>query len=496
MIFKPEEFRRISKIPEMREKAPEDYWFKIVEKLSQERGKIPDPAEIEASALIEALGIPSGPYSAIELPRTKESIERDEIIAKYLTNKPGVFIEAEDETGEKFKILSSDFRDLYPNGLPNKLKEVLDERTLNYINAEFEHQKKIREKYGETKNEFVETECPIHYFRLPSGIDLFLRGYSHDPEWQRFHGPFLREANKFAQIICIEGFYKAPFGESLDLWWSRPDFQLGHYDVLMHEAVKSGFNGLFTETDARELVFVNFDGTVTKLPDEFFQRYFEYLEKKFPNLTEKVKSSKELKNILIKQSTTFVFGIMARRKTIFHEGKMYDFFPYLTEERETSFEPTFLELGQHLFSDALASIKLLLIAKLMADGHLKKGPIIDYEGAGHLSSKTFFLKYPQYAMEVVLRTIPYLFEGRIKKVPEIYEVFKNPDKKEIVKQIAKLVFKKPEEASEKPVEIGPNQRKLLDEPIDFLKIYNIDPQKVIPSEETIKEIRERLKEKP
>jgi hypothetical protein len=128
----------------------------------------------------------------------------------------------------------------------------------------------------------------------------------------------------------------------------------------------------------------------------------------------------------MKQSTTLE-GISFRARSIFKNGKQYTIYPYLTKEGEISLEPTFLELGQHLFSDALAAIKLLLIAKLMADGYLEKGPIIDYEGSMHLSSKSFFLKYPQYAMEVVLRTINELMAGKVKNLTQIYEVFRNPN---------------------------------------------------------------------
>jgi hypothetical protein len=174
-------------------------------------------------------------------------------------------------------------------------------------------------------------------------------------------------------------------------------------------------------------------------------------------------------------------------------GKIYSNYPYVTKEGKTSFEPTFLELGQYLFSDALAAIKLLLIAKLMADGYLPKGPIIDYEGSGHLSSKSFFLKYPQYAMEVVLRTINELMAGKVESLPEIYEVFRNPNWPEVIKEIVRLVFKTPEPDPSKPVEIGPNQRRLLDYPIDFLEIYVIDPKAIMPTDEEIKRVIEKLK---
>lgn len=486
-------FENFNNFEDKKDKASEDYWPGTIEKLDKERGEIPDPGEIKARAIINALGIPSGPYSALEAPITEESLRKDKIIAEYLTNKQGVFIGEEDiESDETIKILSFDFRDIYPNGLPNELKKVLDKKTLEYIEAEYKHLKNY--KVEEKKPALL--ECPISYHRLPGGVDLFLRGYCHDYdcEWQKKHGSFLKKANKYTQIICIEGFITKPYGKSLNLRWNNR-FRYGHYNVLMHEAVEGGFNGLFTEIDARhEVKNRKFDELVRKLPDEFFQKYFEYLKKQFPSLTEKIKSFKNLRKALSQLSVSMDSeSVLQRRKEItFYEKKRYSAFPYLSKEGETFFEPTFFELGQCLFTDALATIKHHLIAKLMVDGHLEKGPIVDYQGFNHTSSKTFFLKYPQYAMEVVLRTIHHLFEGKIKEVPEIYKVFKNPNKKEIIREITKLVFKKPEGALEKSVEINPNQRELIDVPIDFLKIYNINPKKVIPSDKEIKKIRERL----
>jgi hypothetical protein len=89
-------------------------------------------------------------------------------------------------------------------------------------------------------------------------------------------------------------------------------------------------------------------------------------------------------------------------------------------------------------------------------------------------------------MEVVLRTINELMAGRVESLPEIYEVFRNPNWPEVIKEIARLVFKTPEPDASKPTAIGPNQRKLLDVPIDFLKIYNINPERVMPSDDEIR----------
>ena len=201
--------------------------------------------------------------------------------------------------------------------------------------------------------------------------------------------------------------------------WANEFTQKGHYDVLMKDAVKAGFNGLFTEIDARDVSRIIMDWTdnfiFPALPYDFFEVYFEFLKREHPLLANYIGSPVKLKEVLRLQSTTEE-GILGRRRFFYTNGKIYWAYPYVTKEGKTSFEPTFLELGQHLFSDALAAIKLLLIAKLMTDGYLPKGPIIDYEGTGHLSSKSFFLKYPQYAMEVALRTINELMAGKVENL--------------------------------------------------------------------------------
>lgn len=100
-------------------------------------------------------------------------------------------------------------------------------------------------------------------------------------------------------------------------------------------------------------------------------------------------------------------------------------------------------------------------------------------------------------MEVVLRTANELMAGKVKEkgnIPEIYKVFENPDWSEIVKEIARLVFKEVEDEPSKPTAVGHNQRKLIDKPINFLKIYNIDPGKVIPSDKQIEKIGGKMRQ--
>ncbi|MCD6148734.1 hypothetical protein J7J18_05150 [bacterium] len=58
----------------------------------------------------------------------------------------------------------------------------------------------------------------------------------------------------------------------------------------------------------------------------------------------------------------------------------------------------------------------------------------------------------KYAMEVVLRMINELMAGRVRK----------------------------------------NGKELLDEKIDFLETFNLDPEEIIPSDEEIEKIREKI----
>ncbi len=285
-----------------------------------------------------------------------------------------------------------------------------------------------------------EADVPAHYFRLPGGIDLFLHGYVHHRDWHQKYGPFLRAINKHAKVIAIEGFADKPFGESMDLRWSGPEFQTGDYDALMHEAVDAGFSGLFTEIDARDRSRINLD-KISELPPAFFEKYFTFLQREAPTLAEQIGSPPNLKKMLIEQSTTEE-GLLARQVEVYMRGIRYSNYPYVSKGGEVSSKPTFLELGEFIFTDALATIKLHQISKLMADGHIERGPIIDYCGSFHLNTRSFFLRYPSYAMEIVLRHPHILMAGRVKDLDEIYGLFDDPDWSEIVKEIARLVFRR------------------------------------------------------
>jgi len=470
-----------------------EYWLKIADKLAQESGKNLDRINLRSGLLLNTFDLPLELYNSLEKPKGKETeeeikerLKRDEIINTKLVNKEGVWID------KKRNIFSLDFRDMYPDGLPEDLKNVLDPRTKRIMEIEYEHRKFVQDNHSfllsflflDTQDNLMKADQAIHYFRLPGGIDLFLKSYVHHEDWQKIHGKFLKEINREAEIISLESYLKYPFGNSLSIrWLSKYD---GSYNILMKEAVAAGFSGLFTEVDMRNVSHVQMDSTIKNdfqffpdLPDEFFSKYFEYLKRENPSLINHIKSPDKLKKILRALSTSSD-GTFFRSKDKDSMGTKYYNFPYISETGKVSFEPTYLELGQHLFSDALASIKLHLIGKLMADGYLKKGPIIDYEGGAHLPSKTFFLKYPRYAMEVVLRTVNELMAEKSKNLTDIYHILEQPDWELITKEIFRLTFKKVE------------NNKLIDVSPDVFTLYHVDPKQVIPSDEQIDKIIEQI----
>ena len=146
----------------------------------------------------------------------------------------------------------------------------------------------------------------------------------------------------------------------------------------------------------------------------------------------------------------------------------------LTDTGEKSTELTGNELGILIYSDAISAVKLHLLGRMMNDGVLPKGPIVDYEGLLHLSIKSFFIQNPEYAMEIVLRTLPNLLSGTSDSAFFNYlttmefseKVFDRTDWSQVIREIFRIPLKKV--ADPKPgadgVEIGKNQRPIRPAP--------------------------------
>ncbi|NTW14416.1 MAG: hypothetical protein HGA31_05315, partial [Candidatus Moranbacteria bacterium] len=158
-------------------------------------------------------------------------------------------------------------------------------------------------------------------------------------------------------------------------------------------------------------------------------------------------------------------------------------------EMRTSTVPTGYELGQLIFSDAVSAIRLHLIAKLMADGKLRKGPIVDFQGSDHLSGKQFFLRYPEYAMEVALRTLPEILVSDAKgfsrkgKLRSVSKLLSDPDWEGIAADIATVAFLRTKKWSLPKTELQ-----------NVFEEYGIDVKEIMPTDLEIDDIVRRSAE--
>src|SRR3989344_4732371 len=147
---------------------------------------------------------------------------------------------------------------------------------------------------------------------------------------------------------------------------------------------------------------------------------------------------------------------------------------------------TGLEFGQTIFSDALSSVKLHLLAKLSTGGHIRTGPIVDFQGSGHLSGKSFFIQHTQYALMVVLMNIHELMAGSADRldsnedtaVAYAKQLFTDPDWEAVVRTILELPLYEVERDPNKTVEIGPNQRKLINITPDTAQVLKINVEEL------------------
>jgi hypothetical protein len=461
---------------------PDEHSFALMAR-SRERfsGEKPSPMEIRAAVILELAGIPSGQYSTLlqtennangEAART--DTEGDKVIAEYITNKAGLFV-----SGTK-GIITDDLRDRYPQGLPEEVLRHLDEKTQKTIKAIYEYGKYARENFPDTEKE-LEAQKPVILRFLPGGIPLVLVGYTHDSEWQERYGRSMKEISKEASVVAIEGFVDKPLGGSLDMRWSDPSAQKKRdYDLFMKDLVKTGYSGVFSEVDGRDVSRVDV-GSVEKflwmyeldLPDSFYEKYLEYLKRESPEFGNHIATPEELKNLLTAQASGMPWKDRDRITTAYQGGKKYHAHPSITDTGDVSLAFTGNELGQMIYTDALSAVKLHLIGKMMNDGFITpKGVIVDYEGSDHSPAKSFFLQYPEYAMEIILRTIPELLARQAVKMDsnrdsaEIHakKVFDHTDWEQVIREIFRIPFKKV--ADPKPgrdsVEIGENQRPMIE----------------------------------
>ncbi len=460
---------------------PEDHWFEVMSRIKEKfGGEKPSPMEVRAAVLLDLAGIPSGQYSAL---KTDEEGKRtdpagDRSIAEYLTNPAGLIL-----SGTK-GITTRDLRDRYPDGLPDEILRTLDEKTQKIIGIMYKYDHYARENFPDTQED-NEAQKPIILHFLPGGAPLFLVGYTHNKTWQHNYGYYVKEIGKEAGVVAIEGFTDKPFAQSLDARWSdsNPKIQTNDYSAFIKNLVESGYSGLFTEVDGRDISRVNLEGVESlfriyflDLPDSFYEKYLAYLKKEHPKFGAHIATAKKLKSFLSDQSTNKELGISRADRessaSSYRDGKRYYSHPALSDSGKVSLMLTGNELGQMIYTDALAAIKLHLLGRMMNEEHIPKGVIVDYEGTNHLSSKSFFLQYPEYAMEIVLRTISELLAGHAEQGSSNTEsaelhsqrVFEHTDWEQVIREIFRIPFKKIAEPvpGRDSVEIGENQRPMVD----------------------------------
>lgn len=456
---------------------PDNYWFEVVNRIKEKfGGEKPSPMEVRASVLLELAGIPSGQHSALKTDKEGKRTDPkgDEVIAEYLTNPAGLMVSGTQG------ITTRDLRDRYPDGLPAEVLQHIDEKTQKIIGAMYEYDKYAQENFPHIwQHSKAEQSANLHF--LPGGIPLVLVGYQHDKNWQKTYGKYMKEIGKEASVVAIEGFTNAPLGASLDVMWKiNPSSRVGgNYDVLMKDLVACGYSGIFTEIDGRDVSKMELEHIDFLFPlglsDSFYEKYLTYLKRESPKFGAHIGDGKRLKKILATQhplGDMNFFGSLNLSANKYQRGKNYYSRPAFSDTGKVSLTPTGNELGQSIFTDALAAIKLHLLGKMMNDGRISKGPIVDYEGAHHVPSKSFFLQYPEYAMEIVLRTIPELLAGTAEKLKtndesvELHakKVFEHTDWEQVIREVFRIPFKKIDDP--KPgrdgVEIGPNQRPMME----------------------------------
>ncbi len=494
-----------------------DFWLSVIENVSRQIGEEITPQDVRAHLITKLFNIPQGWTSGlstqqeIKIDGTVEQKRMypklDQLIATHFTNKTVAVAKTSD--GEP--VISTDFRDFKDIGniLKSFKKEVaqLDVgkefgmKIYTILRKEYEHLQNIYEENKNIKRIDIKRESrdrSIEFAYLPGGNPVFLRGYIHSKEWQSVHGEHLADTYKDVDYIAIES-GGVPIGERLqDQWSNKWENKQGDYSRLMKDLVNNGFDGIFFDIDARNNTKIQFDSYFDsennlqqiQLPDIFYEHYFLYLQRENPRFTKKIKSSSKLKQIMLTQ-TTATPHILSANQRMMNDAKLYDASLSISNNLTVATLPTGNELGQMAFADAMSALKLHILAQNMNDGHIKKGIIVDFEGAEHLPMKSFYLKYPQYAAEIVLRTIHELMASYVgdnlnwddlkqgknnpKNLYNVQQMFEAPDWFDMIQEIKRIPMAYVENDPNKTVEIGLNQKKMKKyNKLDTGSLDNID----------------------
>ncbi len=409
----------------------EKFWGDIISNIDKNIARKLTPQRLRAEFITSLFNIPQGWASALSYRETgeeariqtrgshleeggnslpKKSIEYlypelDRLLRKYFLHRTSVehFSPRAPIPFEDFTLHKNSRRAIQDftrevSHLKNKQERVLAKK-LAFI---FEKENLLTEKAPELSNP-VEENVEVHFHYLPGGNPLFLRGYIHDGYiWEETYRKKLSDIYRYADYISIEGYQEFSLGESIPKHWeaekSKP------YAELMRSLVRHGFNGYFIETDGRNKKYFNpfLSTNSILLSDKFYSDYFGYLKRENRDFLEGINSLREFKELFFRAEEEKKERAQVNGKALFFRRKRGKPLFRSSLFRGASF-------GTYAFSDALSAIKFFTLSELMNRGEIEKGIMVDFQGASHTIQKSFFLKYPMHAMEVVLRLLPLVF---------------------------------------------------------------------------------------
>jgi len=260
----------------------------------------------------------------------------------------------------------------------------IDEKLIRLLRISNDHQESCEKKF-KSSNNYLDLRCENYLLLYTHHIFVVLVGCWHNREYYEKHKDYLLGVGKEAAVICLEGAFDIPYGESSNYYWTN---EHQFYGNLMRDVVAEGFDGVFAEVDMRDNSKIDFQD-VKRLPDDFFKKWYEYLQRMFPDMCKNISGHTELRALMKSQSTAD--GISGNLKILPYRGVAVVAYPFTDPSGQIHYRPTGFELGEQVWADAMSAIKLYLIAKEMADGRLRKGPIVYFVGASHLSPLRFFI---------------------------------------------------------------------------------------------------------
>lgn len=471
--------------------APIDYWDKVIGEISKRIGTgcRTTPTDFKSDLITELFGIPQGRVSGLGIEKLDTETRRidsafDKLMAEYFTNDtyivkeinevgavttqdPREFGVSEDvnERISQAKARLEEFKEKLNATVKDQERRAMGEQLYNILKEEFKL-KEVGLEFCEKRGKpFLRTNQQLEIKYLPGGNPVILRGYLHDESWHKKFGESLARIYSEAPYITIEGFCNISLGKSNPRRWSNPKSQQGTYDELMKQLVDHGFKGKFLEIDARNEYNVSLDDNTKSLQKETYQAMLQYFQKENPLLAKQFKNDwQELKKIYDLQITeNSVTQGNFHGLSFDKEGVYYNSAASIKPNKAISATPTGMEMASVPFTDALVALKLHMLSEGMNKGVIKKGLIVDFEGSNHLSYKSFFLKYPRYAVEVVLRSLGELMKDNMKKEEDTTIEYKNLNWKNILKEIGRVHIGHIEDAPDKTTEIGPDQKKYTTE---------------------------------